>query len=104
MEQTQTTCPHCAPRTKARTEKEMKDLMNRLSRIEGQIRGIRSMVEEGVYCVDILTQVAAVESALGGFSKVLLANHIKTCVAEDLQAGREEKADELVEILHKLMK
>ncbi len=100
MEQHEQAC--C--RTKLRTDKEYKDLLNRLSRMEGQLRGIRGMVERDAYCTDILTQVAAVQSALNGFSKVLLANHIRTCVTEDIRAGKDETVDELVEIIRKLMK
>lgn len=95
-------CPHC--RTKERTEKEQKDLMNRLLRVEGQIRGIRKMLEEDAYCIDILTQVSAANCALNSFAKVLLADHIRTCVTEDVREGRDEKVDELVETLQKLMK
>ncbi len=94
----------CCNRKKQRTEKEYKALINRLSRIEGQIRGIRGMVEKDVYCIDILTQVAAVSAALSGFSKELLANHIKTCVMNDIKEGNEETIDELLEVLKKLMK
>ena len=89
---------------KERQEKEYKDLIHRLNRIEGQIRGIRGMVEEGRYCTDILVQVAAVNAALNSFNKVLLANHIRSCVVEDIREGREESVDELVGILQKLMK
>ena len=78
--------------------------MNRLSRIEGQVRGVKKMVEEDRYCVDIITQVAAINAALNSFNKVLLENHIKTCVAEDIKAGSEEKMDELVATLKKIMK
>ena len=95
-------CPCC--HKKVRNADEEKDLITRLNRIEGQIRGIRRMVEADVYCIDILTQVLAASSALNGFTKVLLTNHIKTCVAEDIQQGRQEKVDELVKILPKLMK
>ena len=94
----------CCRKTKERSDKELKDLLNRLSRIEGQIRGIRGMVERDAYCTDILTQVAAASAALSGFSKVLLANHIKTCVAQDIREGKDETIDELVETLKKLMK
>lgn len=94
----------CCHRTKERSEKEYKDLCNRLSRIEGQIRGIRRMLDEGCYCPDILIQAAAAGAALNSFNKVLLANHIKTCVAEDIRAGKDETVDELVETLSKLMK
>lgn len=89
---------------KERTEKEYKDLINRLNRIEGQIRGIKGMVEKDVYCVDILTQVAAANAALNSFTRVLLENHIKTCVTQDILAGKEETVDELVKLLQKLMK
>ena len=78
--------------------------MNRLSRIEGQVRGIKGMVEKDAYCTDILVQVAAVNAALNSFNKVLLANHIKTCVTKDIKEGREETVDELVTVLQKLMK
>ena len=94
----------CTQKTKERSEKEYKDLIHRLNRIEGQIRGIRGMVEKDVYCTDILIQVAAVNAALNSFNKVLLANHIKTCVTNDIKEGREETVDELVELLQKLMK
>lgn len=91
-------------RTKQRDEKEFKDLLNRLNRVEGQIRGIRNMVEEDRYCVDILTQVSAVQSALNSFNKVLLSNHIKSCVVEDIRNGKEEAVDELCGTIQKLMK
>ena len=94
----------CCRKTKERSEKELRDLLNRLSRIEGQIRGIRGMVERDAYCTDILTQVAAANAALNGFTKVLLANHIKTCVAHDIREGKDETVDELVATLQKLMK
>ena len=93
---------HC--RHKHRTEKEEKDLLTRLNRIEGQVRGIKAMVQDERYCPDILVQVSAVQSALNGFCKVLLSNHIKTCVADDIRAGRDETIDELVCTLQKLMK
>ena len=85
-------------------DKEERDLLNRLSRIEGQIRGIRGMVEKDAYCPDILTQVAAASAALNSFSKVLLANHIKTCVAQDIREGKDETIDELLTTLQKLMR
>lgn len=94
----------CCQKTKERSEKEYKDMIHRLNRIEGQIRGIRGMVERDVYCTDILVQVAAVSAALNSFNKVLLANHIKTCVTRDIREGREETVDELVATLQKLMK
>lgn len=91
-------------KTKERSAKEYKDLIHRLNRIEGQVRGIRGMVEKDAYCTDILTQVAAVSAALNSFNKVLLSNHIKTCVTQDIRDGREDTVDELVRTLQKLMK
>ncbi len=95
-------CP--CHRTKHRDEEEARALLNRLSRIEGQVRGIRGMVERDAYCPDILTQVAAVTAALNAFNRELLAEHIRTCVKDDLHAGRDETVDELVVTLYKLMR
>ena len=100
---TESVTPSCC-RHKDRTPAEHKALLNRLSRIEGQVRGIRGMLEKDAYCVEILVQVAAANSALNSFSKELLAQHISTCVADDLRAGSEAKLDELVNLLPKLMK
>ncbi|MGN8728526.1 metal-sensing transcriptional repressor [Hornefia butyriciproducens] len=94
----------CQHRTKERTPEEYKDLINRLSRIEGQIRGLKRMVEAGAYCPDILTQSAAAGSALNSFNRVLMANHIRTCVADDIREGNDETIDELLKTLQKLMK
>ena len=94
----------CCHKKIERTEKEYKDLIHRLNRIEGQIRGIKRMVEEEAYCPDILVQVAAANAALNSFNKVLLANHIRTCVADDIRNGKDEVIDELVKTLQKLMK
>ena len=94
----------CCCRTKARSEKEQRDLINRLSRIEGQIRGLKGMIERDAYCIDIINQAAAASSALSSFSKVLLTCHIRTCVEEDIREGREEKVDELVKTLQKLLR
>lgn len=91
-------------RKKERSSKEYKDLMNRLKRIEGQVRGVENMLESDAYCVDILTQVSAINAALNSFNKVLLGNHIKSCVAENIRAGNDEVIDELVAVLQKLMK
>lgn len=91
-------------KTKKRSEKEYKDLINRLNRLEGQIRGIKGMLEKDAYCTDILIQVEAVKAAMNSFTKVLLSNHIKSCVTEDIKAGKEETVDELVATLQKLMK
>ena len=94
----------CSHKTKERSEKEDKDMIHRLNRIEGQIRGIKGMVERDAYCTDILVQVAAVNAALNGFSKELLGQHVRTCVADDLRNGSSEKLDELLTLLPKLMK
>lgn len=94
----------CSNKTKERTGQEYKDLMNRLNRIEGQVRGVRNMLNEDAYCTDILTQVSAVQAALNSFNKALLANHIRTCVAEDIREGKDEVIDELVVTLQRLMK
>lgn len=95
---------NCCHKTKKRDDEEYKRLINRLSRIEGQIRGIKGMVENDAYCPDILIQVSAVNSALNSFNKELLASHIKTCVANDIRNGKDETIDELVLTLQKLMK
>lgn len=94
----------CCHKTKERTAEEYKDLIHRLNRIEGQIRGIKGMVERDAYCTDILTQVSAVTAALNSFNKVLLANHIRTCVATDIREGKDDTIDELVVTLQKLMR
>lgn len=94
----------CAHKKKQRSPDEYKSLLNRLNRIEGQVRGIHKMVEADAYCTDILVQVSAVNAALNAFNKELLANHIKTCVANDIKNGKEDTVDELVATLQKLMK
>lgn len=94
----------CSHRRTKRDEQEKRNLMNRLKRIEGQVRGIQRMLEEDEYCADILIQVSAVTSALNGFNKALLSDHLHTCVAEDIRAGKDEAIDELAELLRKLMK
>ncbi len=86
-------------RKKKRSEDEMRALTNRLSRIEGQVRGVKNMVESEAYCVDIITQVSAIQSALSSFSKELLASHIKTCVVEDIKNGRHGAAEELIKTI-----
>lgn len=91
-------------RHKKRTEEEKKDLLVRLKKAEGQIRGIEKMVEEDIYCPDILIQVSAVTSALNSFNKQLLSAHIRGCVAEDIRAGDEASTEELVKVLQKLMR
>lgn len=94
----------CCHKTKQRSEEEYKALVNRLSRIEGQVRGVRKMVESDAYCTDILIQVSAINAALNAFNRELLANHIRTCVADDIKNGKDETVDELVLTLQKLMK
>lgn len=94
----------CSNKKKERSEKEYRDLLNRLNRIEGQVRGIKKMVESDVYCTDVLVQVSAVNAALNSFNKVLLANHIRTCVVSDIREGKDDTIDELVLTLQKLMK
>ncbi len=97
-------CCHCSQRKKERSPEEYKKLIHRLNRIEGQIRGIKGMVENNAYCPDILIQSAAVNAAINAFNKELLANHIRTCVADDIRNGKDEAIDELVVTLQKLMK
>ena len=94
----------CCAVTKLRSEEEYKKLCNRLNRVEGQIRGIRGMLDKDAYCVDILLQVAAANAALNAFSRELLSEHIRTCVVDDVRAGKDEKIDELLLTLQKLMK
>lgn len=94
----------CTPKTRHRDEKEYKDMLNRLNRIEGQVRGVKAMVEQERYCVDILTQVSAIQSALNAFNKKLLASHIKGCVMTELREGSEEAAEDMVEELCETMK
>ena len=94
----------CCHKKKERSSDEYKCLIHRLNRIEGQIRGIRGMVEKSAYCTDILVQVAAANAALNAFSRELLSEHIRTCVAQDIREGKDETIDELVATLQKLMK
>lgn len=97
-------CCCCSQRKKERTPEEYTKLIHRLNRIEGQIRGIRGMVENNAYCPDILMQSAAVTAAMNAFNKELLASHIRTCVAQDIRDGKDEVINELVGTLQKLMK
>lgn len=87
-----------------RDTKEIKGMLNRLNVIEGQVRGVKKMLEEDRYCVDILTQVASIQAALNGFNKQLLARHIKSCVCDDIRAGNDQVVDELCDLLKNLMK
>lgn len=94
----------CCMKTKMRSEQEMKLLLNRLNRIEGQVRGIKKMVEANAYCPDILVQVSAITAALNAFNRELLSTHIRTCVAEGVKNGDDGKIDELVDTLQRLLK
>ena len=104
MEDNKTYLCKCGNRTTERSEEECRKLIARLNRIEGQIRGIKNMVESDAYCNDILTQAAAATSALNGFSKEVLARHMYTCVADDIRAGNDQVIDELMGTLLKLMR
>ncbi len=94
----------CGHKTKERSPEEYRRLANRLSRIEGQIRGIRRMLDRDAYCPDILAQAAAANAALNAFSRELLSSHIRSCVVSDVRAGKDETIDELLDTLQKLMK
>ena len=97
-------CCRCSQRKKERSPEEYKKLIHRLNRIEGQIRGIKGMVEKSAYCPEILIQCSAVTAAMNAFNRELLANHIRSCVLDDIRKGREETIDELLATLQKLMK
>lgn len=97
-------CECCSKKTKQRSEQEYKSLINRLNRIEGQVRGVKKMVESSAYCPDILIQVSAINAALNAFNRELLGNHIRTCVADGIRNNNDETIDELVLTLQKLMK
>lgn len=101
MEECNKNC--CSCQTKHRDEADLRKLRNRLNRIEGQVRGVKGMLEKDAYCIDIITQVAAIQSALAGFNKALLKEHISTCVVEDVRQGKEDKVEELINTLQKLM-
>lgn len=104
MEDEKIVCDKCSEKQKQRDDSEKKYLLNRLNRIEGQVRGIKSMVENDAYCTDVIVQTAAVVGALNSFSRELLGEHIRTCVADDIRSGKEETVDELIALLQKLMK
>lgn len=97
-------CPCCCQKTTKRSAKQKKALLNRLRRIEGQVRGIQTMLEQDAYCNDVLIQSAAVNAAMNAFNRELLASHIRGCVVRDIRAGQDEVIDELVATLQKLMK
>ena len=107
IENSEKSCESCSMacgKTKKRTDEEITALTHRLNRIEGQIKGIKGMLEKDAYCPDILIQVSAATAALNAFNKELLSNHIKTCVTEHIKQGDESVVDELVLLLQKLMK
>ena len=95
---------NCTCKKTQRDPEEVRKLLNRLSRMEGQIRGIRNMLENDAYCNDILIQSAAVTAAMNAFNRELIASHLRTCVKRDLREGNDEIIDELVATLQKLMK
>lgn len=97
-------CPTCSEKLTHREGKEYRDLISRLNKIEGQVRGVKKMVEDDRYCIDIITQVAAINAALNSFNKLLLSEHIKSCVVEDVKAGNDQMVDELCATLQKLMR
>ncbi len=102
-------CKHCGvgcmtDKHKKRDKEEYTKLMNRLKRIEGQVRGVQGMLDNDAYCIDILVQVSAINAALNSFNKELLSNHLKTCVKNNIQGGNDEVVDELIKVLPKLMK
>lgn len=97
-------CPCCSNKSTMRSDEQKKALLNRLKRIEGQVRGIQTMIEQNAYCNDVLMQSAAVNAAMNAFNKELLASHIRGCVARDIKEGKDEVIDELVATLQKLMK
>lgn len=94
----------CCAKTKQRSDEEYKKLINRLNRIEGQVRGLKKMIEEDAYCTDVLVQSSAVNAAINAFNKELLSSHIKSCVIEDIKNGKEDVVDDLVATLQKLMR
>ena len=104
MEEHQCCCCGGTEKTTQRSEEEKRKLLNRLKRIEGQVRGLQAMIERDAYCYDILTPSAAVNAAMNAFNKEILARHIEGCVARDIREGKDEVIDELVTILQKLMK
>lgn len=93
-----------APRSSHHSEKMKSNLTSRLNRIEGQIRGVKAMIEKDAYCDDVLNQIAAAQSALNSVGKLLLEGHLKSCVIERIQAGEGEVVDELLVTIQKLMK
>lgn len=104
LQKTSSRCCHCMEKHTLRSEEQKKALINRLKRIEGQVRGVQQMLEKDAYCNDILVQSAAISAAMNAFNKEILATHIHTCVVRDIREGRDEVVDELVSTIQKLMK
>jgi DNA-binding FrmR family transcriptional regulator len=104
VEAAESCCSHDSDRKSHHSDKIKNNLVSRLNRIEGQIRGVKGMIERDTYCDDVLNQIAAIQSALNGVSKLLLEGHMKSCVIERIQAGEHEVIDELLTTVHKLMK
>ena len=102
--ETETENHSCCGRKTLRSDDEQRKLINRLNRIEGQIRGIKGMIEKNAYCIDVLTQSAAVTAAVDSFNRELLDAHVRTCVANGIREGNDEVIDELRDVLKKLMK
>ena len=96
-------CPACEKRTE-RSEEQKKKLLNRLSRLEGQVRGVKKMIESDAYCNDVLIQTAAISAAVNALSREVLRAHLNSCVIRDIRAGRDEVADELMETLERIMR
>lgn len=95
---------YCCEKTKMRSEEEKRALVNRLSRIEGQVRGVKEMLLDDKYCIDILTQTSAISSALNSFAKEILESHIRSCVAEGVRSGDDEKIEELIKTIERFIK
>lgn len=97
-------CSHPHGRRSHHSEKTKKNLVTRLNRIEGQIRGIKRLIESDTYCDDVITQISASQAALNGVAKILLEAHMKECVAGRIQEGDMEVLDEVLITIQKLMK
>lgn len=95
---------HTGERRSHHTDKTKKELISRLNRIEGQVRGVKTMIEKDIYCDDILNQIASIHAALASTGKLLLDKHIKSCVRERILSGDDEVIDEVLKTIHKLIK
>lgn len=100
-------CSLCHINTERKTTRELKlksNLITRLNRVEGQVRGIKGMIEKDSYCDDVLNQIAAAQAALNAISKLVLENHIHGCLVKKIKAGDDEIVDELLVTIGKLLK